>query len=225
LIDYLCIIIIFVGAPSRIYSLAVNTRQMLLDSSFTTSSTGLGIKTLLTSSDHILGSLFPMALRDTTTISTIRPGSGHHHRHHHHRGKQYLIHIFRKLYNAPLPLALIRDEIQQKRTALRSYRTQQATTLGLLIKQAPHFDISDSRRGNKSDIIEQQQQPSLSLDYVARGTTQCVMALTYCLLGDGNNTQSNTNNVDDDSNNYLLQNINVQATMGKRKKKQTYIPI
>ncbi|CAO3590763.1 unnamed protein product [Absidia cylindrospora] len=194
------------SAPSRLYSLAVNTRQMLLNSSFKVSSTGSGIKTLMTSSDHILGSLFPMALRNTKRRPT-GSGSGSSH---HLEGKKSLVHVFRKLYNVPLPLALIRDEIQQKRTTLRSFRTQQATTLGLLIKQAPRFDSADSDSG-----INKQQQQSVSLDYVARGTSRCVLALTYCLLGggDNNNTQSNTNNVDASSNNYLLQNVDVQATM------------
>ncbi|ORZ14626.1 ATP synthase regulation protein NCA2-domain-containing protein [Absidia repens] len=78
-----------------------------------------------------------------------------------------LIHVFRKLYNVPLPLALIHDEIQQKRTTLRSFRTQQATTLGLLIKQAPRFDSADNDSG-----ISKQQQQSVSIDHVARDTIE-----------------------------------------------------
>jgi hypothetical protein len=150
------------GAPIRLYSLAQNTRRALLDTSFKTASTPFGVKALLTSSDHILSSLFPMAIR--TERNEPR---------HRHRPGKTLVQVFRKLYNSPLPVALIHDEIQQKRMALRSFRTYQATTLGLLIKQAPRFDDVSLPDGDLH---------SVSLTHVARGTNQCVMALTSCLL-------------------------------------------
>lgn len=153
------------GAPIRLYSLAQNTRRVLLDTSFNkTASAPFGVRALLTSSDHILSSLFPMAIRNE------RNEPRHTHR---HRPGKALVQVFRKLYNAPLPVALIHDEIQQKRMALRSFRTYQATTLGLLIKQAPRFDDASLPDGELQTV---------SLTHVARGTSQCVMALTSCLL-------------------------------------------
>jgi hypothetical protein len=158
----------------------VNTRQVLLDSTFTASSTTSGIKTLLTSSNHILASLFPMALRSEQGL----------------HGAKSVSDIFRKLYHSPLPLALLRDEIQQKKATLTSFRTQQAATLGLLIKQAPQFTTYPS-----------QQLQVTSLDQVAKGTTQCVKALTLCLRGSGNNNDLGTSSAHKD----------LQTMIGKKK--------
>ncbi|KAI8336994.1 ATP synthase regulation protein NCA2-domain-containing protein [Chlamydoabsidia padenii] len=165
-------------APHRLYSLVVKTRQMLLDTTFTSSSTTIGIKTLLTSSDHVLSGLFPLALRDRRS-STLHPLSAH--------SSKPLTEVFRKLYHSPLPLALIRDEIQQKKATLTSFRTQQSTTLGLLIKQAPRFESS-------SDL------QVTSLDQLARGTSQCVKALTSCFRGDSAGVRTSLND-----------NMNIQA--------------
>lgn len=170
------------AAPLRLYSLMVNTRQALLDSTFTASTTTSGIKTLLTSPNHILSSLFPMALRSERGL----------------HGTKSVSDIFRKLYHSPLPLALLRDEIQQKKTTLTSFRTQQAATLGLLIKQAPQFTAADPT----------QQLQVTSLDQVAKGTTQCVKALTLCLRGSGNNNGLITSSAPTD----------IQAMIGKKRR-------
>ncbi|ORZ08969.1 ATP synthase regulation protein NCA2-domain-containing protein [Absidia repens] len=228
------------SAPVRLYHLIANTWQVFSDSS---SSPSFKIKNLITSSDHILSCLFPMALRDNGSDSNIkqqRPSDGqqqqqqHHHylydysrthRHHlRHPGKS-LVHVFRKLYNLPLPLALVRDEIQQKRTTLRLFRARQATTLGLLIKQVPHFVEESLERTNRRGSIlgdgdsllsaatatsraPTEEEQAVSLHQVACGTTQCVKALTSCLLGgDGNHMQSITS-LDD-----LQQRMNWQATL------------
>ncbi|KAI8344536.1 ATP synthase regulation protein NCA2-domain-containing protein [Chlamydoabsidia padenii] len=115
--------------------------------------------------------LFPMALRTNTTTTTMtneRPG-------------KTLVQVFRKLYHSPLPLALLHDEIQQKRFVLRSFRTYQATTLGLLIKQAPRLNSSGDDRWQTTDD---------KLGHVVRGTSQCIRALTSCLLLNKENDSS-----------------------------------
>ncbi|KAI8098649.1 ATP synthase regulation protein NCA2-domain-containing protein [Halteromyces radiatus] len=184
-------------APGRLYSLVMNTRQALLDTSITSDVTTSSIKNVLTSSDHILGSLFPMALRDANK-NRIKQRQHSFSRYHGHPGKS-LARVFRKLYSAPLPLALIRDEIQQKRIALRTFRTQQASILGLLIKMAPDFgSVLDNRNvSNDGFLVQTDQQSQLvSLHYVARGTTQCVKALSSCLLGNNSDASAAANRMD-----------------------------
>ncbi|KAI9301701.1 ATP synthase regulation protein NCA2-domain-containing protein [Cunninghamella echinulata] len=201
--------------PSRLYQLIENTRKVILDSaisttaSTTTTSTAMTstsmsnkMKILLTSPDHILGSLFPMTLQHKNSnrhLKEKRKLSSSSSLSLKYDPSKTIAHVIGKLYNTSLPLALIRDEIRQKRHCTRYYRSHQAATLGLLIKLAPNFDLPSSPR--TSIELQQQNEGELSIQHVALGTIQCIKSLSSCLQGQSNilmnafsiNANQNTN--------------------------------
>lgn len=210
------IFILLLAVPSRLYQLIENTRKVILDSaisttaSTTTSATAMTttsmsnkMKILLTSPDHILGSLFPMTLQHKSSNRHLREKrklSSSSSLSLKYDPSKTIAHVIGKLYNTSLPLALIRDEIRQKRHCTRYYRSHQAATLGLLIKLAPNFDLPSSSRTSSIEL-QQQNGEELSIQHVALGTIQCIKSLSSCLQGQSNilmnafsiNANQNTN--------------------------------
>ncbi|KAF7721550.1 Nuclear control of ATPase protein 2 [Apophysomyces ossiformis] len=106
-------------SPWRLASLAVNTVHKV-------STTQIGIKSLLTSQEHIWSNLFPVYAHEQRRARLSPFG---------------LINVTMK--HRPLYLHMIHDEIDQKKTMLRKFREQQAARLGLLIKMMPRLTTDE----------------------------------------------------------------------------------
>ncbi|ORX53628.1 NCA2-domain-containing protein [Hesseltinella vesiculosa] len=106
--------------------------------------------------DHWVGGMFPMMTHHPDgaerrlSVTTLKTPS------------KALAQVFRHMYHMPLPLALLRDEIQQKRLHVQSLRKHQAKLLGLLIKVAP---------ANNCATLQ-------SMDHAVLNAHQCLQALT-----------------------------------------------
>ncbi|KAG0165135.1 Nuclear control of ATPase protein 2 [Apophysomyces sp. BC1034] len=102
-------------APARLASLAIDTVHKV-------STTKIGIKSLLTSREHIWSNLFPVYAHDQRRARLSPLGL-----------------INTTMAHRPLYFHMIHDEIGQKKAALRKFREQQAARLGLLIKMTPQL--------------------------------------------------------------------------------------
>ncbi|CAO3650213.1 unnamed protein product [Cunninghamella blakesleeana] len=221
--------------PSRLYQLIHNTKKIVLASSIspptnasalTTTTVSSKLKHLLTSSDHILGSLFPLTLQknnlakfkeislkssNSSLSSSSSTSSSSSSSSIKYDPSKTIAHVIGKLYNTSLPLALIRDEIRQKRQYTRYYRTHQAATLGLLIKLAPNFDSASLSSASSIEKLNSSQQQELSVHHVALSTIQCIKSLSSCLQ-DQSNISINAFSI-----NNTNQNLNMQLKLDEIK--------
>ncbi|KAI8375111.1 ATP synthase regulation protein NCA2-domain-containing protein [Choanephora cucurbitarum] len=108
-------------APQRIFNLLKRTIEQIANSNYTLQEA----RPLITSSDYILTSLFP--IHNTKSVKQKQPFDA------------IKFFTLSSLHRRPLILEMLSDEISLKKQSLQGFRTEQAAALGVLLLSPPQF--------------------------------------------------------------------------------------